>query len=64
MLTWRSCTAVGKMEQIAGIECYVATPEGDYPKDKVVLLLTNIFGIELINNRVRSPVITDEYDID
>ena len=32
---------------------YVATPQGDYPKDKVVLFLTDVFGIPLINNRVR-----------
>ena len=43
----------GTMQTIGGIECYVATPEGDYAKHKVVLLLTDVFGIPLINNRVR-----------
>ena len=42
----------GKIEKIRGVECYVATPFGDYPKDKVVLFLTDVFGIPLINNKV------------
>ncbi|THH00640.1 hypothetical protein EW026_g1923 [Hermanssonia centrifuga] len=42
----------GKIERIAGVECYVASPTGDYPKDKVVLFLTDVFGIPLINNRL------------
>ena len=40
------------MEKIGGIDCYVATPKGDYAKEKVVLFLTDVFGIPLINNRV------------
>ena len=36
------------------MESYTATPAGDYPKDKVVLFLTDIFGIPLNNNKVRS----------
>ena len=41
------------METIAGIHCYTATPTGDYSKEKVVLFLTDVFGIPLINNKVR-----------
>ncbi|KAM5544179.1 hypothetical protein V8D89_001839 [Ganoderma adspersum] len=48
-------TPAGKMETIAGIDCYVATPSGDYPKEKVVLFLTDVFGIPLINNKVHRP---------
>ncbi|OBZ68229.1 Protein AIM2 [Grifola frondosa] len=44
--------AEGKIEFIGGIECYVATPADEYPKDKVVLFLTDVFGIPLINNRL------------
>lgn len=40
------------MEKIGGVECYVATPTGDYSKDKVVLYLTDIFGIRLNNPKV------------
>jgi hypothetical protein len=29
---------------IGGIECYVATPTVDYPKDKVLLFLTDVYG--------------------
>jgi len=45
-------TPEGKIEQIGGIECYVATPTIDYPKDKVLLFLTDVFGIPLENNRL------------
>ena len=43
---------VGAYETIGGVHCYVATPQGDYPKDKVVLYLTDVLGIALVNNRV------------
>ncbi|KIJ65189.1 hypothetical protein HYDPIDRAFT_175207 [Hydnomerulius pinastri MD-312] len=42
-------TPTGKNEVIAGVKCYVATPTIDYPKDKVVLFLPDVFGIELVN---------------
>ncbi|GJE91312.1 alpha/beta hydrolase [Phanerochaete sordida] len=44
--------STGTYETIGGVKCYVATPQGDYPKDKVVLFLTDVFGIELVNNRL------------
>ncbi|OBZ74143.1 Protein AIM2 [Grifola frondosa] len=50
-------TSEGKIEQIGGVECYVATPTVDYPKDKVVLFLTDVFGIQLPNN----PLLADDY---
>ncbi|KAJ7201624.1 Alpha/Beta hydrolase protein [Mycena pura] len=40
----------GKIEQIGGAKCYVATPTADYPKDKVVLFMTDAFGLSLPNN--------------
>ncbi|KAF9459320.1 dienelactone hydrolase endo-1,3,1,4-beta-D-glucanase [Collybia nuda] len=42
-------TPEGKWEKIGGINCYVGTPTVDYPKDKVVLYLADIFGPQLIN---------------
>ncbi|KAI0085737.1 alpha/beta-hydrolase [Irpex rosettiformis] len=42
----------GEIVKIGGVESYVATPKGDYPKDKVVLFLTDVFGIPLINNKL------------
>ncbi|KAI0077962.1 alpha/beta-hydrolase [Panus rudis PR-1116 ss-1] len=39
----------GKFEDIGGVRCYVATPTIDYPKDKVLLYLVDIFGVDLIN---------------
>ena len=35
-----------------GIESYVATPKGDYAKDKVILVLMDAFGLGLVNNKV------------
>ncbi|TCD70369.1 hypothetical protein EIP91_003721 [Steccherinum ochraceum] len=42
----------GKWEKIGGVDCYVATPTVDYPKDKVLLFLTDVFGPQLINIRL------------
>ena len=42
----------GKFEQIAGVKCYVATPKGDYSKDKVILYMLDAFGLSLQNNLV------------
>ncbi|KAL1746900.1 dienelactone hydrolase [Schizophyllum fasciatum] len=50
-------TPAGKIETINGVEAYVATPEQDYPKDKVLLLLTDIFGVPLVNNKL----LADDY---
>ncbi|KAJ7609045.1 dienelactone hydrolase endo-1,3,1,4-beta-D-glucanase [Roridomyces roridus] len=50
-------TPEGKVEKIGGIETYVATPSVDYPKDKVVLFLTDIFGLPLVN----AKLLADDY---
>ncbi|KAI0630616.1 alpha/beta-hydrolase [Trametes polyzona] len=42
----------GKIEKIGGVESYVGTPTGDYSKDKVVLFLSDVFGIPLVNNKL------------
>ncbi|KAI9573849.1 alpha/beta-hydrolase [Boletus coccyginus] len=42
-------TPEGKVEVINGVETYVATPTVDYPKDKAILFLPDVFGIKLIN---------------
>jgi hypothetical protein len=42
----------GTYEEINGIKTYVATPKTDYPEDKVILYLTDVFGLELNNNCV------------
>jgi dienelactone hydrolase len=42
-------TAQGTWEVIGGIRSYVATPAGDYPKDTVILFVTDVFGPDLIN---------------
>ncbi|KZV64009.1 alpha/beta-hydrolase [Peniophora sp. CONT] len=43
-------TPEGTYQDIAGVKCYIATPSGDYDKSKVVIYLTDAFGIELVNN--------------
>ncbi|PIL25176.1 hypothetical protein GSI_13065 [Ganoderma sinense ZZ0214-1] len=45
-------TPEGTTLTIAGIETYVATPTGEYPKDKVVLFLCDAFGLKLENNKL------------
>lgn len=46
----------GTYEVINGIKTYVATPKIDYPKDKAIIYVTDVFGLELSNNRVRCPL--------
>jgi len=46
----------GTYEVINGIKTYVATPKIDYPKDKAIIYVTDVFGLELPNNRVRCPL--------
>ena len=43
----------GEWKKIGGVDAYVATPSGDYSKDKVILFLTDVFGPQVINARVR-----------
>ncbi|KAJ3489189.1 hypothetical protein NLI96_g2310 [Meripilus lineatus] len=45
-------TPAGKFEEVGGIRTYVATPTVDYPKDKVLLYLTDIFGPDLLNHQL------------
>ncbi|EMD39183.1 hypothetical protein CERSUDRAFT_112857 [Gelatoporia subvermispora B] len=45
-------SAEGKIETIGGIESYVATPTVDYPKDKVLLVFTDILGIHFNNTQL------------
>ena len=40
--------------EIGGVNSYVAIPSGDYPVNKAVLFLADVFGAQLINNQVRS----------
>ncbi|KAE9390906.1 chlorocatechol-degradation protein [Gymnopus androsaceus JB14] len=45
-------TPTGQWEIIGTINCYVATPTSDYPKEKVIIYLTDGFGPQLVNNRL------------
>ncbi|EIM90826.1 chlorocatechol-degradation protein [Stereum hirsutum FP-91666 SS1] len=40
----------GTYETVGGIKTYVATPSGDYAKDKALIYIPDIFGQELNNN--------------
>jgi len=42
----------GTLTKIGGVDVYVATPEGDYAKDKVILFLPDAFGLQLVNNQL------------
>ncbi|KAJ6529807.1 Alpha/Beta hydrolase protein [Mycena capillaripes] len=43
-------TPEGQFEVIGATKCYIATPTVDYPKDKVVVFLTDAFGLALPNS--------------
>jgi dienelactone hydrolase len=45
-------TAKGEIVKIGGIDCYVATPTIDYPKDKAILYLPDVYGLQLINAKL------------
>ncbi|KAL7006372.1 hypothetical protein EMMF5_004025 [Cystobasidiomycetes sp. EMM_F5] len=42
----------GSIETIDGIKVYVAKPSGEYDNTKAVVMLTDVFGIELVNSRL------------
>jgi len=50
-VTWEG-ESKGKWEKIGGVDCYVATPTVDYPKDKAILFLPDVFGPQLINEQL------------
>ncbi|KAF8205284.1 Alpha/Beta hydrolase protein [Mycena galopus ATCC 62051] len=50
-------TPEGQMTELGGVPCYVATPETSYPKDKIVLFLTDAHGMLLVNNKL----LADDY---
>ena len=46
-------TPTGKMEVINGIDTYVSLPQsGSYNRREAVLMLTDIYGLALINNKL------------
>ncbi|KAI0339409.1 alpha/beta-hydrolase [Trametopsis cervina] len=45
-------TPEGTWEEFDGIKAYVATPTIDYPKDKVLLYIPDVFGIQLPNHQL------------
>jgi len=49
-------TPSGKFETIGGVDCYIATPTDDYPKDRVVLFLADALGIH-----VNSQLLIDDF---
>ncbi|KAI0079092.1 alpha/beta-hydrolase [Panus rudis PR-1116 ss-1] len=51
----------GKFEDIGGVKCYVGTPSGDYARNKVVLFLTDVFGLSLINNKASVNLLVDDF---
>jgi hypothetical protein len=51
-------TPSGKIEIIGGTPVYVALPTGDYDTTKALLFLTDVFGLELENNKVSNNQIS------
>jgi len=52
-------TPKGKFEKIGGVDTYVATPTVDYPKDKAVLFLPDVFGAQLINAQLMADAFAE-----
>lgn len=44
---------LGVVETIGGIKTYIATPSGEYAKDKALIFISDVFGLKLNNNLVR-----------
>ncbi|KAF8519660.1 Alpha/Beta hydrolase protein [Gautieria morchelliformis] len=47
-----SGTPVGQLVKIGGFDTYVSKPEGNFPKDKAVLFLADVFGIQMNNSKL------------
>jgi hypothetical protein len=47
---------IGKWEKIGGVDSYVATPTGEYPQNKAILFLPDVFGGQLPNAQVRPSI--------
>ncbi|CAL1702668.1 unnamed protein product [Somion occarium] len=45
-------TPEGKIEKIGGIRSYIATPHGEYSKDKVIVFIPDVFGIDMDNGKL------------
>ncbi|XP_006462982.1 hypothetical protein AGABI2DRAFT_186783 [Agaricus bisporus var. bisporus H97] len=45
-------TAEGELTTVDGVRVYIAKPPGDYPKDKAIRFLSDVFGLQLINNKL------------
>ncbi|KAJ7676701.1 Alpha/Beta hydrolase protein [Mycena polygramma] len=50
-------TPEGKMTELGGVRCYIATPSVDYPKNKAVLFLPDALGLEFVNTKL----LADDY---
>lgn len=57
------CTQ-GKWEKIGGVDCYVGTPTREYPKDKTILYLSDVFGPQLINAQARIALCVNSVALD
>ncbi|KAH8926535.1 alpha/beta-hydrolase [Atractiella rhizophila] len=44
--------AVGTIDNINGVKCYIGKPSVEYPKNKALLFLPDVFGLEFINNKL------------
>jgi len=52
-------TAAGKWEKLGGVDSYVATPTVDYPKDKAILFLPDVFGAQFINAQLMADAFAE-----
>ncbi|EPT00987.1 hypothetical protein FOMPIDRAFT_1060100 [Fomitopsis schrenkii] len=47
----------GSIDRVAGVECYIAEPTGEYAREKAILFLTDAYGHKFLNNQL----LADDY---
>jgi len=45
-------TPVGRIEKINGVDTYVTLPKGEYLKNTAIIFITDVFGIQALNNQL------------
>jgi len=54
-------TPAGEVKKFGGVDCYITPPhKGEQKPGKVVVLLTDIFGLGLVNNKLVADLIANE----
>lgn len=50
----------GRIIDVDGTRVYVSEPSGNYSREKGLIFLANVFGLDLKNNRVRKTCSSEQ----